>query len=359
MISNYLPGGSKIGVGYWVDQFASELVRRGHTVTVFSTCPPGRAVSYETVVIKIPGRGRTFRFAAHVRRLDLSGYDVLHAHGDDYLCWRRRAPVHVRTMHGSCFHEALRIKGTLERLRMFLLGCGELVSSVLADRTFVVSPNTRKWMPWVQDVLPAGVDLGRFARPPRLAREPVPTILFVGTYRQRKRGSLLVDLFQRKIRPALPNAELWMVSEDCPPSEGVLPLGRLSDEELVSRYHRAWVFCLPSTYEGLGIPYIEAMAAGLPVVASPNPGAKYVLEEGRAGLISPDDELASQLLRLLTSRKERERLTKQGQARASSFNLSVVTDTYEDAYYALGRLRARQPMGFVRRWPDDSYVELG
>ena len=40
MISYYLPSGSKIGVGYQVHELATELVRRGHSVDVFSECPP-------------------------------------------------------------------------------------------------------------------------------------------------------------------------------------------------------------------------------------------------------------------------------------------------------------------------------
>ncbi len=335
LVSNYLPGGSKIGVGYWVDQFARELCRRGHLVTVFSTCTPGREAPYLTETIQLTGKLRTFRFAERVRRLDLSDYDVLHAHGDDYLCVRHRVPAHLRTMHGSCFSEALRIHGAGERLRMAALGCTEIVATFVADRTYVVSPATRGWMPWVRDVLPAGVDLARFARPAGLAREVEPTILFVGTYRQRKRGALLVETFRREVLPAYPQAKLWMVSEDCPPSEGVVPLGRLSDEELVERYHRAWAFCLPSTYEGLGIPYIEALASGLPVVATPNPGSRYVLDGGRAGVLCPDERLGRELNRLLGDPDERERLSRVGVERATKFALSTIADRYEDAYYEL------------------------
>ena len=137
------------------------------------------------------------------------------------------------------------------------------------------------------------------------------------------------------MRPAVPDAQLWMVSEDCPPAPGVLPLGRLSDEELVDRYHRAWVFCLPSSYEGVGIPYVEALAAGLPVVATPNAGARFVLDGGRAGVLAPDAELGTALVRLLGDAAERERLAKVGEERAAAFDLGRIADRYEDAYYDL------------------------
>ena len=97
MISYYLPSGSKIGVGYQVHELATELVRRGHTVDVISECPPVPDATYGHHRVVLSGSMRTFRFATQLRRVDLSGYDVLHAHGDDYWMWRRRVPRHVRT----------------------------------------------------------------------------------------------------------------------------------------------------------------------------------------------------------------------------------------------------------------------
>ena len=109
---------------------------------------------------------RTFRFATHLRRVDFSGYDVLHAHGDDYWMWRHRVPSHVRTLHGSCFEEALTIRGAKEKLRMVALGLTEVLASVVADTTVVVSPKTRRWTPWVHEVVPNGVDTAYAASDP-------------------------------------------------------------------------------------------------------------------------------------------------------------------------------------------------
>ena len=140
MISYYLPSESKIGVGYQVHALANELARRGHTST--SSAParrsPGRR--YGHVHVPLPGSLRTFRFAFEMRRRDLSSYDVLHAHGEDYWMWRRRVPMHVRTLHGSCFEEALRIRGVKEKARMVLLGFTEVLASLVADRTVLISP---------------------------------------------------------------------------------------------------------------------------------------------------------------------------------------------------------------------------
>lgn len=333
MISYYLPSESKIGVGYQVHALANELARRGHHVDVFSPCAPVEGAIYEHVHVPLSGSMRTFRFAFEMRRRDLSSYDVLHAHGEDYWLWRRRVPVHVRTLHGSCFEEALRIEGLREKVRMVLLGLTEVLASIVADRTVLVSPQTRRWTPWVPTVIPNGVDTEKFTQCDAVKWDE-PTVLFVGTWHGRKRGAELARIFADYVRPRVPGAVLRMVTQDAPPArpEGVLVLGRLSDAELVAEFGRAWVFCLPSSYEGFGIPYAEAMAAGLPVVGTPNAGARYVTGEGRFGVLSDLDRLGDHLVRLLTNAAEREALGDLARQRSKAFDLNLVADRYERLY---------------------------
>jgi phosphatidyl-myo-inositol alpha-mannosyltransferase len=333
MISYYLPSGSKIGVGYQVHELATELVRRGHVVDVFSDCPPVPGATYGHRHVTSTGSLRTFRFALKLRRVDFGSYDVLHAHGDDYWLWRRRVPRHIRTVHGSCFEEALHIRGFGEKLRMVLLGFSEVLASLVADATVVVSPRTRRWMPWVKRIIPNGVDTTRF-RPDATKRAQNPTILFVGTWENRKRGKDLAAAFERDVLPAIPEARLEMVCGDAPanPGAGVSILGRLTDQQLAEAYQRAWAFCLPSDYEGFGIPYAEAMASGVPVVATPNIGARYVTDEGKAGLLAPLANIGDALRRVLQDASERERLGAAGEARAETFDLARVVDSYELLY---------------------------
>ncbi|HEY2645171.1 MAG TPA: glycosyltransferase family 4 protein [Galbitalea sp.] len=333
MISYYLPSGSKIGVGYQVHELATELVRRGHVVDVFSDCPPVPGATYGHRHVTSTGSLRTFRFALKLRRVDFGSYDVLHAHGDDYWLWRRRVPRHIRTVHGSCFEEALHIRGFGEKLRMVLLGFSEVLASLVADATVVVSPRTRRWMPWVKRIIPNGVDTTRF-RPDATKRAQNPTILFVGTWENRKRGKDLAAAFERDVLPAIPEARLEMVCGDAPanPGAGVSILGRLNDQQLAEAYQRAWAFCLPSDYEGFGIPYAEAMASGVPVVATPNIGARYVTDEGKAGLLAPLAVIGDALRRVLQDASERERLAAAGEARAETFDLGRVVDSYELLY---------------------------
>ncbi|WP_028707940.1 glycosyltransferase family 4 protein [Propionicicella superfundia] len=338
MISYYLPSGSKIGVGYQVHELATEFARRGHTVDVFSECPPVKGARYGHHRIHLDGPLRTFRFATRLRHADLSSYDVLHAHGDDYWLWRRRVPRHVRTLHGSCFEEALHIKGLKEKARMILLGFSEVLATRVADVTVAVSPATLRWTPWVHNVIPNGIDTSRF-HPRSGLSTPHPTVLFVGTWGGRKRGGELARIFSEQVRPAIPDAELLMVTQDAPadPGDGVTVLGRLSDAELEEAYAKAWVFCLPSSYEGFGIPYVEAMASGLPVVSAPNIGARYVTGEGRYGVLSSMGELGSTLVEVLQDRERLAELAAAGLARSKEFSLTRVADAYEELYRTRGR----------------------
>jgi glycosyltransferase involved in cell wall biosynthesis len=334
--SLYLPGSSKIGVGHQVHHFANALVARGHDVTVFSPDLPGDGARYRVAHVDSGGSLRTFRFGWRLRDVDLSRFDILHAHGDDTFLVGHRRPPHVRTMHGSCFAEARCIPGAKEKVRMVLLGAGEVVSSFAADRTVAVSVATTRVYPWIRDVIPCGVDVARFGGAHR-EREAAPTILFVGTYGNRKRGKLLAEAFTSQVLPAIPEARLWMVCSDAPGGDGIEVLGRLSDAELVERYRRAWIFCLPSSYEGFGVPYIEALAAGCPVVATPNPGAREVLGDGAFGRIVEPAQLGEALVDLLHDATGRERLQALGRTRAAQFDWTEVVTAYEQVYESVRR----------------------
>ncbi len=336
LTSLYLPSGSKIGVGYVVHALANQLVSRGHEVTVFSGCGPSDGALYRTVWVAPRARMSTFGFALDLRRVDFSGFDVLNAHGDDWFLWGRKRPRHIHTFHGSCFAEMLHSANAKRALRMGMLAACEVSPVFLADVRTAVSSATRRFVPRVEHIIPNGVDTRAFAPGAFRANPARPTILFVGSLYGRKRGDLLVKTFREFVLPRVPNARLCGV---CDPPDDARPdseewTGRLPQDELVARFKNSDVFCLPSSYEGFGVPYIEAMAAGLPVVASRNDGAREVLREGKDGILSSDEELGEHLVRLLQDAHEREIWRERGLLRARDFDWERVTDQYLALYQA-------------------------
>ena len=327
--SLYLPSGSKIGVGYQVHYLANELTKRGHKVTVFSQTGASQDTLYSVKIIRARKRYRTFGFAWDLRKVDFSGYDVLNAHGDDWFLWGRDRPRHVHTFHGSCLAETIYATSIVARIRMAALALCEFSACFLPDELVAVSENTRSYIPSVKHIIPCGVELSSF-RPG--CKSEAPSLLFVGTMGGRKRGAMLLDLFEREIRPRIPKAEFWAVCEEPVDGDGVRWFGRTPLEKLRKLFREAWVFCLPSTYEGFGVPYIEAMASGTPVVATPNLGAREVTQDGQFGLLGRDSELAVHLLKVLSDWELRKRLCDAGLRRARDFSWDSVCAQYEKIF---------------------------
>ena len=348
VIQRFLPSRSRGGVGYFTHGLCNALEKRGHTITVFSQDPTPSGALYRTVVLP-PGRpapGNPFApfvFPFHVAKQDFSEYDLLHAQGDDHLIRRSLRPPLVRTMHGSAFMEAIHNGLRLRSVKRFLMhlyfyGC-ELVSDMRADVVVVVSRHTGRYYPRVHAVIPNGVDIDEL-RDQRGEKSENPSILFVGEMSSRKRGSFLLSVFRERVRLALPNVELWLVCPEMTEGDGIRWFGSVDPGELARLFREAWVFCLPSSYEGFGRPYIEAMAAGTPVVATRNPGADEVLDNGAYGLIVPDAELGETLCSLLSRADLRREYSERGSERAKAYSWEKVAEQYEDIYQHLLQRRA-------------------
>lgn len=325
--SYYLPPRDRIGSGVQMHMLANAYVDLGHEVTVLSPsfdCSP--EAKYQLESISLQGRNRTFQWARFLSKYKFD-CDFVHFNGDDFLVPVTSDYVHVRTFMGSCLAEAKVASSFRDRLRMTYLGLGEIASSVKFPLSTVISNDTNRYLPRKGVWIPCGVDLETFI--PGHDRHHSPTILFVGTLDSRKRGRQLLDQFNGYVKVRIPDAELWIVREaEQIRLPGVSVFGSVSQEKLVDLYQRAWVFCLPSSYEGFGVPYVEAMACGTPVVASHNPGALEVLEGGKFGVVSEIHQLGDSLCTLLGDRNRREELSRLGLARSRQFDIRKVAEEY-------------------------------
>ena len=338
IIQRFLPPTSPGGVGHFTDGLARVLSRRGHRVTVVSQDPGPADAPYTVERVAMPvSRLAPLRFPWALRAVDFGRFDVIHAQGDEQWIRRRGCPPVVRTMHGTALAEAW-FNGVIgrspKRAAMHLwFYVNEWVAAVRSDALVGVSASTLTWYPRRGTVIPNGINVAAL-RPDGTPKSAYPSVLFVGQVDSRKRGRLLIAAMQ-EVRAQVPEARLWIVGADRPGSiqaPGVDVLGPVADAELRQRLREAWVMCLPSAYEGFGRPYVEAMAAGTTVVATPNPGAREVLDGGRCGVIVDDHALADALVRVLTSSEDRARYVAAGLAQAARYDWDVVAGAYEQVY---------------------------
>jgi len=350
MLQRFLPSRSQGGVGHFTDQLAAQLAHRGHAVTMFSLDPAPAGAPYQVVrpgphERVASGRlGGIFGFGVWLARQDFSSFDVVHAMGDNHLL-RTRTPV-VRTLHGSALGEALHARRLITKALFASIYPLELLGIARATRTASDSAAAMRHFPLVRartifnGVADAFFNDGE-------AKSPDPSILFVGhRLHDRKRAYLLLDHFERIVRPAIPGARLWLVFDDSVDAPGVRTFRDLPLDELAALYRQAWIFCLPSSYEGFGRPYAEAMASGTAVVATPNPGAQEILAGGAFGRVVQAEELGSCLLDLLRDGEARENLARLGRARARDFRWEDVACQYEQLYAeAIAETRPRSNPG--------------
>jgi len=175
--------------------------------------------------------------------------------------------------------------------------------------------------------------------------ENVPVVVAIGRLVTQKGFDILLKAFS-KVSVGM-DARL-VVLGDGPERESLLELAMdldITDKVSFAGFRknpygflsRADVFVLSSTYEGLPMVILEAMACGAPVVATAcRSGPCEILKDGRYGmLVPPGDEVALSdgILRLLNYSELREKLSRSGKERAEDFSIENIIKLYERAIY--------------------------
>jgi len=277
-----------------------------------------------------------------------AGVDVVMGLDLDGFLWarRRRLPF-VASLKGIIADELTNERGWVRRL-LQVQARWERLNTARADLVLVTSRYCAEVAgraygvpPARLAVVPEPVDLevwdDQFARARRdRGGEPAdrgPVVLCVARMYPRKRiGDLLRAA--RLVRQAVPGARVRIVGRgpdweaverlhgELGLQDSVDLLGDLTLGELAREYVGADVFCLPSVQEGFGIVFLEAMAAGLPVVACRAAAVPEVVLDGVTGVLVPPRDpagLADALVTLLRAPARGRALGAEGRRRAEGF----------------------------------------
>jgi glycosyltransferase involved in cell wall biosynthesis len=203
-------------------------------------------------------------------------------------------------------------------------------------------------------VLPNAVDLTPFEEQRIENREQriENMVLFIGQLVPRKAFDVLARAMPAVVR-ACPAVRFVLVSHNRQGEGELLRLveaggvskyvelrGRVSEEEKLALLSEAAVVAAPSRYEGFGIPLIEAMAAGCPLVTTDVAACNEIVQHERNGLLAAYDDpesLAAAIVRLLQDRELAQRLAAAGRRDAFAlYSVERVVDGLEALYGSLG-----------------------
>jgi phosphatidyl-myo-inositol alpha-mannosyltransferase len=342
------------GVQVHIASLARHLAMRGHEVMVLA---PGSSQSSNPDVV-IVGRPMRVRFNGSVapicpspwsalrvaRALDAFNPDIVHVH--EPLVPSTSMMAAMRTPAGlvATFH------ANAERSRMLRMAAPLLRPLVARiDRTFAVSAAAAGYVSDAvgisrPEILSNGLDLSMFGGVTPADLGPGRKVLFVNRLDPRKGFPVLVRAFEEVSR-RLPDVRLVVAGDG--PDRGalfqlpelvrrrVILLGAVPHHAIATVYAACDVFVAPATGgESFGIVLLEAMAAGLPIVASAIAGYTEVVRPDEGLLVPPRDSgrLAAAIVELFSNQELAARLRAAGTRRAQDFAWDTMSARLESAY---------------------------
>lgn len=315
---------------------------------------PDVAADLPTEVLPLSGRARWGRVAAETTWLAARsrGLDLVH-HAGGTAPPLRGAP-YVLTLHDL---QPLERRATHSTLKRAYLGTVVPPSVRHARLTAVPSEYVRGSVlarfgvdPARVVVVPHGVDVLGHRTPRDVLIERYrldgPVILYPAITYPHKNHTVLVKAFAEVVR-SHPDALLVLTggrgsAEDRLRAqidglglrERVRRTGRISAADVAGLYGQASVVAVPSRYEGFGLPAVEAMAYGTPLIAAASTALPEVV--GDAGLlVAPDDVAgwAAAIVGLLDADEERARLAEAGRQRAARYTWAANAQALADLYH--------------------------
>lgn len=346
------------GVQAHIKDLAYHYRRQGHDVSVLAPCSDDSLIDDDFVVaagrpVAIPYNGAVARVlfgpvaASRVRQWISAGeFDVLHLHEPAIpslsllACSIAEGPL-VGTFHAAAprqkvaFAIAPLLEPVIEKLR------ARIAVSEVARETLRIHLDTDAV------VIPNGISADFFAnaKPNDNWRKPL-NIGFIGRFSEPRKGLEVLLKALPNIARVFPEFRLLIAGpgEGVDVMQSVNPalrnrlqfLGRINDEEKAAFLKSLDVYVAPNTGgESFGIILTEAMAAGVPIVASDIPAFKYLLDDGAFGSLfanEDSEDLAKKIIQLLRDEELRRSRAMAGIERSRRFDWSQVGDEIMNVY---------------------------
>jgi glycosyltransferase involved in cell wall biosynthesis len=270
---------------------------------------------------------------------------------DGFHYGRRKTAPYIASIKGVIADELRNERGHVRALltiqaafeRLAVRRADVVVATSLYSRTQIVRAYgvpARKIV-----IVPELIDLqswGGGSAPAATRAEEPPVILTVAHMYPRKNLGVLMRAYAHLKAAGVP-FQGWVIGDgpcrkswerlgrDLHLGAQVSFLGTISRQDLVDRYRRAAIFCLPSRQEGFGIVFLEAMACGKPVVAARVAAVPETVIDGETGLlVEPDDPegLARGLGSLLSDPVRRDVMGRAGRRRAELYRADRVAERF-------------------------------
>jgi glycosyltransferase involved in cell wall biosynthesis len=335
------------GVEVFVDRLIAELYDIGCDVEAISLTgrPEWAKYKHRQMFVGFPLLHsnrllRLFVLPALLNFQSFDAYDVVHFHGDDWFFLMRRVST-VRTLNGSALWEARTATSLKRKILQYIIYPLEKLSARLADVSLGLGSET------AEIYNTSGIANLFVSKSVFFAGQKTdfPSFIFIGLWKGRKRGQFVADRFLSEVLPKIPQSKLLMACDFVPKHEAIINLGTPRETDLAASIRQSWALLSASTYEGFGIPYLEALASGTAVISTINAGASYVLNQGEFGIISKDEEFGSHVVAVAETLTLRQDYERRGLVRAEHFSKQAVIGEHLASYQdAITRFQSRHRM---------------
>lgn len=344
------------GIETYMEDLCVHLIKLGHTsdVCCLNKCPESKEKlrPFEThkgiKIIRLPYKDfKYYKISPKILKI-IKPYDVIHVHGlgffSDFLSATKlvhKKPL-VLSTHGGIFHTK---KIGLVKQPYFYVWSRQSLRNF--DRIIAVSRNDEKLFAKISKkvvFIPDGIEFEKYSKIRR--RPEASTFLFIGRLSPNKRIDRLIEL-AHDLKKDMPGIRLYIAGKDWKGERkrldalvrkknlagSVIFTGEVSEKEKISLLSRAEFFVSASEYEGFGISVVEAMAAGVPVIANDIDSFRNFIRNGENGFLADFSNL-EMVKSLVMKIKDSDlpQISKNARQEASKYDWKRISEKVDDIY---------------------------